>query len=293
MPFEELVALASAGQTRLLRANTLRIGDQDEHRYVSLGHDAIAKIAADWDEEISRGAQVRKLFAFLAGIGAVAVVMFALAAYGFWQAKEARDQRRVAVENRKVAEAAEKRARRQLYVSDMNLAHAAGNMAGSIAPSSSSPTTSLNLVGRMRVASSGITCGGSAMATCSLCRVIRIRRLSAAFAPNGTRVASGGKDGVVKDGTPRSTVDPVSRRHSDAVWGLAYSPDGRRFATASVDRSIRVWDSETNALLRPSTNIRPPPGASLTARRVGIWHQAIKTVRSSCGTPPPRNSCTS
>jgi hypothetical protein len=48
MPFDELLPAAEA--MRLSKVNSLRIGMEEEHRYVSLGHDALAKIAADWDK---------------------------------------------------------------------------------------------------------------------------------------------------------------------------------------------------------------------------------------------------
>ena len=81
LPFERL--LESARDVRLLKVNSLRIGFENERRYVSLGHDALAKIAADWDEELSRGARLRKMMAAIAAVSALALLITGVSLWAF------------------------------------------------------------------------------------------------------------------------------------------------------------------------------------------------------------------
>jgi WD40 repeat protein len=41
--------------------------------------------------------------------------------------------------------------------------------------------------------------------------------------------------------------------HSGAVYAVAFRPDGQRMATASFDRTIKVWDAHTGRILRTLT----------------------------------------
>jgi WD40 repeat protein len=43
----------------------------------------------------------------------------------------------------------------------------------------------------------------------------------------------------------RTETEPMHKAHQDAVRALKLSPDGRLFASASNDHTVRVWDAET------------------------------------------------
>ena len=78
------------------------------------------------------------------------------------------------------------------------------------------------------------------------------RSYTVAFSRDGARVAVGGDDGSL------ALFDTSSWRelrrlkgHNGSVYGVAFSPDGRRLATTnSRDGAVFVWDVETGELIR-------------------------------------------
>jgi hypothetical protein len=72
--------------------------------------------------------------------------------------------------------------------------------------------------------------------------------LALAFDPDGKMLATGGSDGaIVVREFPSGKELRTLKGHTEAVRGLAFSPDGKKMLASAggVDKTVRLWDVET------------------------------------------------
>ena len=72
---------------------------------------------------------------------------------------------------------------------------------------------------------------------------------SLAFSPGDARLAIAGRDGCIRvcqlDERGSWAIAATIRGHADVVLDLAWSPDGTRLATASLDFTVKLWDANS------------------------------------------------
>src|SRR5207247_2064672 len=70
--------------------------------------------------------------------------------------------------------------------------------------------------------------------------------LAAALSPSGEFLAvSGEGKSVFIINRPQGSLVTELSGHDDVVAGIAFSPDGKLLATASYDKTIKLWNTET------------------------------------------------
>ena len=99
------------------------------------------------------------------------------------------------------------------------------------------------------------------------------------FSPDGNRLVQPAMDGVARvlaplDSRPDAKSDELS--HDSLVGFVDYSPDGRYMATASYDKTVKVWDVESGALLSTLTgNTAPVNGVSFSPDGKRVISRAV------------------
>ena len=110
---------------------------------------------------------------------------------------------------------------------------------------------------------------------------------SISFSPDGTLLASGGEDNVVKIWNVATGQNLHILTHKSKVNSVAFSPDGKTLASGSYDTTIKLWDVATGKEIIKIQKQWPigdvafsPDGKTLawsSARKITVWDIATQT----------------
>ena len=124
------------------------------------------------------------------------------------------------------------------------------------------------------------------------------RVLALDFSPDGRLLAIGGgtasRSGqvVIWNLQDDRLHCQLEQPHDDAVLGLAFSRDGRRLATASADRMMKVFEVDAGSLVQSLRRPHAPCARrGLASQRLASLPPRAQTSRSRYGTSIAANSC--
>jgi WD40 repeat protein/serine/threonine protein kinase len=176
----------------------------------------------------------------------VGLALLAAAAEGEARArKKAEDKEREAAEQRRKAEDKEKETRRTLYFAQMNLvqreyeennlAHVRELLEAQV-PQSQDAVDLRGFEWRYwnRLAHQEM----------QTWQVLRGQLLCMAISADGSRIAAGGDDNIVRLWDAAGSGEPLALKgHTGWVNSVAFSRDGKRLASGDMDGIVRVWDA--------------------------------------------------
>ena len=98
------------------------------------------------------------------------------------------------------------------------------------------------------------------------------------FSPDGTKVVTGSPDKFVKTfEVATGKVVGSFESHTSNVLGVAWSHDGRRLASVSADRELKLWDQEKG------TQVRTLKGWEQEITSVAFYSKTNEQVLTTCG----------